>query len=364
MKIVYFCNFIGTSGGLDRIVIAKANYLSQKHDVFIVTTNQQEKKYFYPLDAKVKHIDFSEYGRVRPLWFEKQKFHKIMNDINPDIIISPTGKESLVLPFFDHSIPKIKEMHFSRYHRTLNMQNKNFLKKILIKMMDKIELKVFSKYDKLIPLTYEDQKQWDLNNTEVIYNFKSFESKHIASLDSKVVISVGRLEYQKGFDMLIQAWKKVCQHDDAWMLHIYGEGTLKEKLVELSKKLDIAHRIIFKGNVENINKAYLSSAIYAMSSRHEGMPLSLIEAMECGLPIVSFDCPCGPKEIINNTENGFLIKNMQSQSLAEKLLLLMHDSKIRMLMGIKAKDSAREFDKNKIMKKWEKLFYNVTGKIR
>ena len=116
MNIVYFCNFVATSGGLDRIVISKANYLSKKHNVYIVTTQQKEKKYFYDLDKRVKHIDFSEYGYNNSILFWKKIFKKIMGRIHPDVIITPTGKESFLLPFLDKHTPKIKEMHFSRHY--------------------------------------------------------------------------------------------------------------------------------------------------------------------------------------------------------------------------------------------------------
>ncbi len=359
MNIVYFCNFIGTSGGLDRIVIAKANYLSEKHQVYIVTTNQKDKEYFYPLDLGVRHIDYSDYNGSNNIWFSKNKFRKIMEEIKPDIIIAPTGKESLVLPFFDRKTPKIKEMHFTRNYRKIHHAAANIFLKTIIGLVDRIERRVYGMYDKVIPLTHEDDEEWKLGNTEVIYNFKTFEENMLPDYGSKVVMSAGRLEHEKGFDMLLAAWSKVCKTNDDWFLHIYGEGMLEKELSELAKKLQIGERVIFKGNVENIAKEYLKSSIYVMSSRHEGMPLTLIEAMECSLPIVSFACPSGPREMIDSGKNGFLAENENYVDLANKLLILIESEERRKNMGKKSKSKSKEFDKKFIMKQWERLFEDL-----
>lgn len=359
MHIVYFCNAINTSGGLDRIVIAKANYLSETHTVFIVTSNQKDKNYFYDLNTNVIHIDFSEYGKTRTIWFERDKFKKIMRTIKPNIIVAVTGKESLCLPFFDSKTPKIKEMHFSKYHRIIQHKNTHYLKKIALYLLNHIEERVYSLYDRVTPLTYEDQKEWNLKNLEVIYNFPSFKSVEKASLIKKKIITVGRLDYQKGFDLLLYAWQMVCQTNSEWELIVYGEGKLKEELIALSKNLNIDDRVVFAGNTNNIQQAYLNSSIYIMSSRHEGFGLVLVEAMECGLPIVSFDCPCGPNDIITDSIDGILVENGNVELLASKLVSLIENPEEQARLAKNAIEKAKQFDIEIIMKQWESLFSRV-----
>jgi len=356
VRIVYFCNNIGYAGGLDRIVIEKANYLSTKHTLYFITTGQENKEYFYDLSINIKHIDYSDYKGFNNIFFSKKKFQRIIANINPDIIIAVTGKESLVLPFFEKSIPKIKEMHFSREHRFIQARNKSFIRKIALRLLDKIEVWSYKKYDKVIPLTYEDEKKWPLDNLQVIYNFKTIESTEKALLKNKNVATVGRLDYQKGFDMLLKAWGIVCIHNRDWVLNIYGDGTLKDELIQLSNELMISNRVIFHGNVKNIKKEYLRSSIYVLSSRHEGLPLVLPEAMECGVPIVSFDCPSGPKDIISNNENGLLIENGNIYLLAKGIEALIYNTEKRIQMGQKASEKAQEFSKDIIMAEWEQLF--------
>jgi glycosyltransferase involved in cell wall biosynthesis len=356
MTILYFCNAINKAGGLDRIVIEKANYLSKKHNVYILTTKQPEKEYFYPLDSNVKHIDYSEFEGSNSIWFSKKKFKKIINKINPDIIIAPTGKESMVLPFFDKHIPKIKEMHFSREHRIIQASEKGIFKKIVLKLLDRLEVWVYKKYDAVTPLTYEDAKKWPLDNLQVIYNFKTITSTEQALLKNKAVISVGRLDYQKGYDLLLKAWNIVCKQNNDWILDIYGDGVLKEELIKQAKDLNIANRVIFHGNVKDIKEKYLNSSIYVLSSRHEGLPLVLPEAMECGLPVVSFACPCGPKDIIENNVDGILVDNGNVEKLAQEILKLIYSKETREKIGNNARNKAKNFTKEKIMSKWEKLF--------
>jgi len=356
MKILYFCNAIDKAGGLDRIIIEKANYLSKDNEVFIVTTNQKNKKYFYSLSNNIKHIDFSDY-RCSNLLFSKKCFNKIIDEIKPDIIIVATAKESIFLPFFNHNIPKIKEIHFSKNHRRIQNKNSNFLKKIFIYIADYLEYFVAKMYDKLVVLTYEDAKNWNLNNTKVIYNFKTITSSKTSSLDNKNIIAVGRLDYQKGFDLLLKAWAIVKKNNKLdWKLNIYGEGKLETELKELAKKLNIDKSVIFHGNVKDIKSKYLNSSIYILSSRHEGLPLVLPEAMECGLPIVSFKTPCGPKDIITDNKHGYLVENYDISMLAKKILILINNSSLREQMGKEAKERAKDFDKDKIMQEWIELF--------
>lgn len=362
MKIVYFCNSIQNGGGIERIVIAKANHLCENNEVYVVTTRHKAKEYFFPLNEKVKHIDFSEYGRDKKLLFGIGKLRSILGEIKPDIIIAITGKESFILPFIDRKTPKIKELHFSRNYRKIQHQNAKSMKKMLFTLIDKIELKIYSMYDVVTPLTYEDQKEWPLDNTEVIYNFKTIDSDYVSKLDSKVVMSVGRLDYQKGYDLLLQAWQIVHQVFPDWKLTIYGSGTKKEELQDLAKTLGIEESVMIYDHEKKIKEKYLESAIYVMSSRHEGFPLVLLEAMECGLSVVSFACPCGPSEILDDGISGLLVENGNIEVLAEKLVMLMKDKKKRKMMGKEAKAKVQQFDQEKIMQQWRALISHVIQK--
>jgi glycosyltransferase involved in cell wall biosynthesis len=356
MKILYFCNSLQNGGGIERVVSQKANFLAKEHHVYILTTKQPQKEYFFPLDSKIEHIDFSDIAKPKNIIFQRAVFKKAIKDIDPDIIIAVTGKESLLLPLWDRKIPKIKEMHFSKAFRKIQHQNASPLKHLFLKAIGYLEFQLFRLYDVVTPLTYEDAKEWGLDNAEVVYNFVTIDPKEVSKLDTKEVISVGRLDYQKGYDLLLKAWKRVCDANSEWRLSIYGDGRDREYLKSLAKELGIIDRVSFKGSVKDIEKAYQKSSIYVMSSRHEGFPLVLPEALSCGLPIVSFDCPCGPKEIIEDGKCGFLVPSGDIDALAERLLLLIEDTRLREEMAKEAKIRSKKFAKEQVLRRWTEVF--------
>ena len=196
----------------------------------------------------------------------------------------------------------------------------------------------------------------------VIYNFLDCIPRKNSNCKNKKIISVGRLEYQKGFDILIDVWKKVDEKHSDWVLEIYGEGSLRKELQDKIDSLNLTDSLILKGSEKNIQSKYLESSIYMMSSRYEGMPMVLLEAMSCGLPLVSFDCPCGPKDIIKDGENGFLVKFGNIEEMAKKINYLIENEDKRIDMGKKAKELSYNYLKEKIMNQWKELFENLSDR--
>src|SRR5690606_29701346 len=173
----------------------------------------------------------------------------------------------------------------------------------------------------------------------------------------KQVISVGRLVYEKGYDLLIRSWKIVTEKHPDWQLVIYyGSGELKDQLDALIGQLGLKNSLSIKPPVQNIVDKYLDSSIYVMSSRKEPFGMVLIEAMACGLPVVAYDCPDGPAEIITPGEDGFLVENEDVEKMAEKIILLIEDEKLRKELGENARKNVQRFAADVIMQKWEDLF--------
>ena len=162
--------------------------------------------------------------------------------------------------------------------------------------------------DKFIVLTEEDKASWtELSNVEVIPDPLAFDITEVSPLKAKRVIAVGRYVYQKGFDLLLQAWAKIEKLFPDWELAIYGMGD-RSSYENLAQQLGInMNRCHLNGSTQNIRKEYLESSLFVFSSRFEGFGMVLIEAMACGLPVVSFDCPCGPKDIVSHDEDGLLV---------------------------------------------------------
>lgn len=377
MKIVYLINSLKHPGGMERVLVEKANYFSEKfkYEIFIITTDQNNEENFYKLNEKIKHIDLginyyeevklNILKRIIP-YFKKQKIHKklleeYISKIEPNFIVSLGCEDTYILPKIKYRAFKIREFHFGKNYRKEHA--KSFNKGIIYKLKACIDTfrdeLLIKKYDKLILLTKEDLKKWkDKSKIKVIYNSIKSTSSNFSNCNNKKIISVGRLDGQKGYDRLIEAWKIIKLQDDEWVLEIYGDGVDKEKLMKKIIEYKLENSFFLRGVTNKINEKYQESSIYVMTSRYEGFGMVLVEAMANGLPVVAFDCCSGPKDIISNDDDGYLIKNGDIKGLADKIYFLMKNDEKRKKMGIKAKKSVDKFLQKKIMKEWKDLFEN------
>jgi glycosyltransferase involved in cell wall biosynthesis len=214
-----------------------------------------------------------------------------------------------------------------------------------------------------VTLTNEDLNLWGWENSVVIPNAQTFDCDIPSCLQNKQVIAVGRYTYQKGFDMLIDAWKYVVLKNREWKLIIVGEGELRDELKAQINNANVQDYVKFLPATNNIQEIYRESSILVMSSRYEGFGMVLLEAHTMGVPTISFDCKCGPSEIINHGKDGFLIKEGDVQDMSEKLLLLMENDDLRKEFGNKAFKNAKRYSENLIMHKWVELFKQVTRNV-
>ena len=185
--------------------------------------------------------------------------------------------------------------------------------------------------------------------------------KEQALLENKQVIAAGRIAPVKGFDQLIAAWQIVHQKQPDWQLHLYGDGyaDTKEQLQKQIYARQLENVVLFKDSVSNIPNTMLDYSIYAMSSVTECFPMVSLEAMSVGLPIVSYDCPNGPRHIITNNSDGLLVANQNPEALAEGLLQLIEDQTRRKTMGAKAKTNSSKFETVVVMQQWLDLFQKL-----
>lgn len=360
MKILYLTNDISVLGGIEKILLMKAEYFSKnfKYDVTILTQNNK-KNYFFSSameNKSFKVISFNKnlYNNFFLRQFQRIVYffelHKLVLNKNYDLIISTGSIVDVFLPFLKNKAKIIKEIH-----TTKKIKINIFSFKYLYNIIQEIWLK---KYDKVVILTNEDKRNWKLSNLKVIANSLPFYSEKISKCENKKIISVGRLEYEKGYDILIDVWKIISKKYPDWILEIYGDGRERKKLQEKINILGLEKTFLLRGATENIQDKYLESSIYVMSSRFEGFGLVLIESMSCGLPVVSFDCPCGPKDIIKNKEDGFLIKFGDIEAMAEKIEYLILNKEKRKLFGKNARNNVQRFSQKNIMNQWKELFEN------
>src|SRR5690606_9157382 len=297
--------------------------------------------------------------RIMSFFFKQKKHRRLLEShlksLRADIVVSMFDNDVGFVSKIKDGSKKVVEIHFSRFKRL------QYGRKGLMGWIDKVrsgrDLKIVKRYDRFVVLTEEDKNYWGaLDNIVVIPNANSFESDEKSSLMHKQVIAVGRYDYQKGFDDLIHIWKRVISEAPGWKLNIYGHGPLKEVFEALIDGLGLQESIELAAPVRNIKEAYLNSSILVMTSRYEGLPMVLLESQVCGVPMVSYMCKCGPKDVIKDGQNGFLVEEGNQDQFAEKLLLLMKDDVLRKRMGLAAIDNSKNYGEEKIMQRWISLF--------
>ncbi len=365
MKLVYLVNRIDGPGGLERVLSVKASLLADEYgyDVHIITLNQDKTPLFYEFSPKITYHNIDASGNKFLRIFKYMKgMRAIIKKIKPQIIsVCDDGFKGFFVPIvISKPCPMVYERHVSI---KATIKNEATTVKKAIGLL-KIKLMQYGahKYDRFIVLTNGNLNEWKLNNLEVIANPLSFYPKEQSNLSSKKVLAVGKQSFQKGYDRLLKSWKLVAKKHSDWILDIYGTIDAKEKLDDLAYELGITSSVNFYAPVKDIGSKYQDASIYVMSSRYEGFGMVLIEAMAYGVPCVSFDCPYGPSDIIENNDNGFLIENGDTNTLGEKIITLIEDDNKRSQMGIAARKSIDQFKPQYIVSKWDNLFKKIGNK--
>lgn len=374
-RIVYCTPALYFAGGMERVLTMKANYFAEHfgYDVTIILTDGKEKPIFYPLSDKVKVINldigFEELWTcsfLKKIFFYLKKQHlykKLLNRelmrIRPDITVSMLRREINFINDIQDGSKKIGEIHINRANFR-NFEGNNALKNLFSKFWMNSLLSKLQRLDRFVVLTEKDKEAWvELKNVCVIPNPLSFTSTRHSDLSEKRIIAVGRYCHEKGYDLLLKAWGIVQNRTTDWRLEIFGEGdrTQYEEMVD-TLNLD-RHRCILNGRSSKIQDEFLNSSLSVCSSKFEGFGLVITEAMACGLPVVSFDCPWGPRAIISDGEDGMLVENGNVDKLAEALVLMIQNPKQRKAMADKAIENVQRFSIDQIAGQWKSLFESL-----
>lgn len=377
MKIVYCTDSICYLGGIQNITITKANGLAQMgHQVWIIVTDNKYPP-LHPVDPKVQVINLdinyfeddwkSKFYVIKSILIKRKKHKKaiakVLNDINPDVIISTGTSEKNFLPNIRlNSTPIfIREIHNQKGYRLSHARS--LFEKIMAIIGNWYDYSWnINKYDQIVILTNEDKElNWKNNSkVSVINNPVTFDTNiKTAPLTNKKIITAGRLVYQKNHKSLINAWKIVNQKHPDWQLEIWGDGALKNELSKLINTLGLNNKVLLMGYTNDIISRMLQASGCVLSSLYEGISLVLIEAMSCGLPVISYSCQCGPKDLIEHGKNGFLCEVNDETKLAEYICSIIEDDKLRIKMGQASKKKSEEFRIEKIATQWINLFQTL-----
>ena len=381
MKLLYILGNIINRAGVERIMTQKINYLAETDcDVSLVTTDQMDQPFSFPLSKKVHYIpvnapipsrtDYPFFKWLLLFYKARSVYTKALNRVikedHPDIIICTTYSfdvlDLLTKICYKNHIKLVIESHIQltnvfmkprlAYHPLLSLYGK---------LHDSYILHYIRKAAMLVCLTDEDMKSWKqlhVNNVCVIPNMITIQPPETIDYSAKRVIAVGRYSDQKGFDMLIKAWRRLSPKYRDWHLYIFGneDRTPYEEMVTEGKCQNTCHCMPV---TEDIATEYGKSSIFVMSSRYEGMPLALIEAMSSGLACVSYNCPNGPSDIIYDGIDGFLAKNGDIDDLATKMEALICNESLRSKMGTTAKQNIKRYSPDAIMQQNMMLYRRI-----
>lgn len=377
MKFIYCHCSLFNPGGMERVLLNKVRWLvAYGHQVTIVTTDQQRKPPFYRFPDGVRMIDLginysadnekAIYKRI-PSFLRKRNLHRrrlsaLLMHERPDITVSLYPSESSFIPLIQDGSKKVLELHFNRYFRL------QYGRKGLIGLIDRyrsrLDMKIARSFDRFIVLTNEDRRYWgNMPNISTIAN-AALPMPFKSDCSHKRVIAVGRLDYQKGFDRLIEAWEIVRSNpvSDGWRLDIFGQGEWHDRLNDMIKEKGLADSAYINSPTNEIALEYSKSSILAMTSHYEGFPMVMIEAMSAGVPAVTFDYKCGPKDIIKDGENGLIVKDGDIEGFAEALIEVIEDDVWRAYLGKNAIKVGTLYAEDTVMDKWMRLFENLVSK--
>lgn len=376
MKILYCIACTCHSGGMERVLANKANYLARHgYEIVVVTTDQRGKQPFFPLEPSIRCIDLGiNYDENNGKSFlnkllhypVKQALHRkrlkaVLMKERPNVTVSMFNNDAGFIPGIKDGSAKLLEIHFSKFKRL------QYGRKGVWKLADwwrsKQDEKTVRKFDRFVVLTEEDKAYWgNLPNFMVIPNAISGIPAGTALLENKRVIAVGRYTFQKGFERLVDAWHLLASRFPDWKLDIIGDGEERPLLEQRIRSYGLERQVTLTRPTQEIGKVYMEASILASSSRYEGLPMVLLEAQAFGLPIVAFQCKCGPKDIVSDGINGYLVPEGDTAGMAQRLETLMKDVTLRKRMGLKAKESASRFNEEAIMEKWMNTFQTLAGR--
>ena len=383
MKIAYVFSTLAKTGGTERIITEKTNYLAEQfgYDITIINLFQQdEDTNHFVLSKKVKQINlgipyFSQFSYRYPkrLWIRwqlnrqvKKSIKQYVKNVDPDILIGISFFKADLVSKVKCRAKKIIESHEAKpfTHSGLNTRH-NFIKEVYQNIWRSFYFRAIERNaDAVITLTKADEMLWKrAKYTVVIPNFSVMPISKYSDCTSKRVIAAGRLEWEKGFGRLIEAWSIVSSRHPDWHLDIFGEGSM-DKTLKVLTNLYKAKNLTFHNVTSNISQEYANSSICVVSSYFEGFSLILLEAMRHGVPCVAFDCPFGPKSIINDGYTGFLVENGEIKLFAERVCRLIEDEDLRKHFSKASIDRALLFDTDSIMLRWKKLFEQMITPIR
>lgn len=348
-NICFFNGDMSRNGGTEKCTALIANELTARtdHNIIIADISNKTEKCFFEVNSGIKTVHLHSHSISDGI----KKFRRLIKDYSIDVVINVEAMLGI------YSVPA------AALTKTKNIiwEHGNFYQKQCssIDIVRAIEMKLCDRY---ITLTETDKHSFEQHfkgrcRTEYIYNPIELPEENIEYKgNTKRILSVGLVRYIKGFDMLIEAANKVLSAHPDWTWDIYGSYDPNEEyakqLIDKISKYGLHDRLVLRGSTKNISECYKNSDIMVMTSRMEGLPMTLLEAKSYKLPLVAFNIMTGPNEIIEDGINGYLIEPYDIDSMADKICALIENKQLRQRFSDNAYEGIDKFNIDEIMKKW------------
>ncbi|WP_151789231.1 glycosyltransferase family 4 protein [Acinetobacter seifertii] len=337
MKILFIINSLKNKSGSERVAVELANKMSRIDDYEITLLNRESTKdnTAYPLFENINVITLT--GNIFQFY---KKLKKYISTCTYDVvIIHNMGKLSLLCTFLPNlnKLVTLEHVSFISRPKTVQLLSHFF----------------YTRIDQVVTLTQNDKEQFDKfhSNVIVIPNFSPFPIISSPQNNTKQIVTIGRLTDQKNYLHLLYAWEKIYQDIPDWQLNIYGEGEHQTILQDYIEQHSLGN-VSLKGSTSNVKQVYEQSSFFVMSSKYEGLPMVLIEAQSFGLPIVSYNCPYGPSDVIKNYENGLLVSDQNINELAAAILKVASSPDLLDQFAKNSLLNARKYQSEQILKIW------------
>jgi len=365
------------AGGVERVLTLKANYFAEHfgYDITIILTDGKGKPFAYPLSDKIKviHLDINfeelwtcSFLKKIFIYLKKQRIYKRrlteeLMRIRPDITVSLLRREINFINEIKDGSKKVGELHVNRAnYRNFSAGETNVLKQLFSKYWLSGLLRHLKILDKLVVLTEQDRKAWvELDNVVSIPDPLSFSPAALSPLKNQRVVAIARYSHEKGIDLLLKAWATVEKAINDWHLDVYGDGDTSPYEALIDELHIDRSRCVLHGRTNDVEGACCQSSLLVLSSRFEGFGMVITEAMACGLPVVAFDCPWGPRSIITDGIDGILVENGNISQLAGKIIYMIEHPEERTRMGANAVRKSERYKIDRLAKDWQQLFESL-----
>ncbi len=378
------------AGGIARATATLANHLVETRPVEMIALYRRRRGALYPLDPRVKvrclpdeatpaELELADLPTETPGGDRTGAYSalvdavlpRVLRALEPGIVISTRA-------IFHLEIANHAPAHcitIGQDHTSLSMRkNKSKLQRRDKEEDDdlvtdvKLVAKAIGRLDRYVVLTEADAASYRLKFPEITDRLSVIRNPapwpvlvpdENSPERQKVIVAAGKLGGRKGFDQLVRAYTPIAKERPDWQVHIYGTGPRHRQLVRLISEGDIGEYVILKGHTEEMERVLEEASIMVLTSKYEGLPMVIIEAMTKGVPVVSFDCPNGPAEMVNDGVTGRLVPNKDLEAFRSALLSVMDDAELRASMGAEALKSAVQFEVDRVFQTWQDLFESL-----